>query len=236
MNIAMLIAGGSGHRMHQDIPKQFLNVYDRPVIIYALQAFQQHPDIDAICVVCLEGWEEILSAYARQFAITKLNWVVCGGENGQASIKNGIWALKDETDGEDLILIHDAIRPLVSQEIISDCIEKCRQYGSAVTVVPCAEAMVMTEDTEKSNALMDRDRLMRTQTPQCFPIRKLIWAHEEAIRCGITNSTATVTLMIELGKTIHFSKGSEKNIKLTTTDDIEIFKALLNTTKDTWLK
>ena len=102
MNIAMLIAGGSGQRMHQDIPKQFLNVYDRPVIIYALQAFQQHPDIDAICVVCLEGWEEILRAYAKQFAITKLNWVVCGGENGQTSIKNGIWALKDETNGNEM--------------------------------------------------------------------------------------------------------------------------------------
>jgi len=236
MNIAMLIAGGSGRRMHQDIPKQFLNVYDRPVIIYTMQAFQQHPDIDGICVVCLEGWEEILRAYAKQFSVTKLKWVVCGGKNGQDSIKNGIWAVKEEMSDEDLILIHDAIRPMVSQEIISDCIGKCRMNGSAVTVVPCAEAMVMTDDKEKASVLINRDQLMRTQTPQCFSIRKLIWAHEEAARLGIENSTATVTLMIELGETIYFSAGSEKNIKLTTTDDIEIFKALLNTTKDIWLK
>ena len=238
MNIAMLIAGGSGQRMKQDIPKQFINVNDRPVIVYTLEAFQKHPNIDAIAVVCLEGWEEILRAYARQFNITKLKWVFQGGENGQASLKNGIIGLHNDksTNGNDMILIHDAIRPMISQEIISDNISCCMQYGSAITVIPCAEAMLMTSDKESSKEAVPREQLARTQTPQAFYLEKLVWAHNEAEKKGITNSIATCTLMIELGEKIYFSTGSEKNLKLTTTDDIEIFKALLQSKKDTWMK
>ncbi len=236
MNIAMLIAGGSGERMNQDIPKQFLNVYDRPVIIYTLEAFQKHPNIDAILVVCIKGWETILQAYAKQFNIDKLKWIVEGGDNGQSSIRNGVYKLREVCKPDDIVLIHDAIRPMVSAEIISDNIKTCQMKGSAITVIPCAEAMLITENRTDSSALMDRNHLMRTQTPQAFPLKKLVWAHEEALKRGITSSVATCTLMVELGETIAFSAGSEKNVKLTTTDDIEIFKALLMTKKDEWLK
>ncbi|MFT3984493.1 MAG: IspD/TarI family cytidylyltransferase [Lachnospiraceae bacterium] len=236
MNIAMLIAGGSGQRMRQDIPKQFINVNDRPVIVYTLEAFQKHPNIDAIAVVCLDGWGEILRAYAKQFNITKLQWIFPGGENGQESLRNGIMGLRELCDREDMVLIHDAIRPLVSQEIISDNISCCMRYGSAVTVIPCAEAMLQTKDNESSVKEIPRGELARTQTPQAFYLKKLIWAHEEAERRNITNSIATCTLMIELGEKIYFSTGSEKNLKLTTTDDIEIFKALLHSKKDEWMK
>ncbi|MDD2972733.1 MAG: IspD/TarI family cytidylyltransferase [Lachnospiraceae bacterium] len=236
MNIAMLIAGGSGQRMKQDIPKQFINVNDRPVIVYTLEAFQRHPNIDAIAVVCLEGWEEILKAYAKQFNITKLKWIFPGGENGQASLKNGIMGLREVANEEDMVLIHDAIRPMVSQEIISDNISCCMQHGSAITVIPCAEAMLMTSDRESSGKAVPRDQLARTQTPQAFYLKKLVWAHEEAASRGIRNSIATCTLMIELGEKVYFSTGSEKNLKLTTTDDIEIFKALLHSKKDEWIK
>ena len=114
-NIALIIAGGSGQRMHQDIPKQFLNVYDKPVIIYTLEAFQRHPCIDGIVVVCVEGWNEILEAYCRQSGITKLESIVPGGANGQESIRKGIYDIASRHQKEDLILIHDAIRPLVSE-------------------------------------------------------------------------------------------------------------------------
>ena len=119
MNIAMVIAGGKGVRMNQDIPKQFLNINDKPVIIYTLQAFQQHPEIDAIMVVCIEGWQTILEAYAKQFNITKLRWITEGGENGQGSIRNGVKELSKHCGQDDMVLIHDAIRPNLSQEIIS---------------------------------------------------------------------------------------------------------------------
>lgn len=238
MNIALLIAGGKGTRMNQDIPKQFLNINDKPVIVYTLKAFQKHPQIDAVLVVCIDGWQEILWAYARQYHITKLKWVVNAGENGMLSIRNGIMELKKHCGNEDIILIHDAIRPNVSQEIISGCIAQCRIKGSAVASVPCAEAMLLKreEDDENAEQLVNRDMLVRAQTPQAFPLKKLLWAHEEAIKRGIVNSVATCTLMIELGEKVYFSMGSEKNIKITTTDDIEIFKALLMAKKDEWLK
>lgn len=236
MNIAMLIAGGSGQRMKQDIPKQFINVNDRPVIIYTLEAFQKHPNIDAIAVVCLEGWEQILEAYAKQFNIDKLRWIFKGGASGQESLKNGIMGLKEVCSLEDIILIHDAIRPMVSQEIISDNIRTCLEKGSAITVIPCAEAMLVRDEEDSAVEQFPRANLARTQTPQAFRLSKLVWAHEEAEKRGITDSVATCTLMIELGEKVYFSVGSEKNVKLTTTDDIEIFKALLISKKDEWLK
>lgn len=237
MNVAMIIAGGKGVRMNQDIPKQFLNIYDKPVIVYTMQAFQKHPEIDAILVVCIDGWQEILKAYAHQFNITKLKWIVAGGENGQESIHNGLVELEKNCELTDIVLVHDAIRPNVSQEIISGCIAECRLHGSAITVIPCAEAMLLRNESGKSSsALISRDSLARTQTPQAFALQKLLWAHAEAKKQGISNSVASCTLMVELGEEVHFSPGSEKNIKITTTEDIEIFKALLMAKKDDWLK
>ena len=236
MNIALIIAGGSGQRMNQDIPKQFLNVNDKPVITYRLEAFQRHPNIDKIEVVCLDGWQEILRAYCKQFGITKLANVVEGGENGQSSIRNGLWDLKEMYDENDLVLIHDAIRPMVSEEIISDAIRVCKKYGNSISVIPCAEAMLKTEDGVSSLEQIPRDNLKRTQTPQTFVLKDIVAAHEEALEKGITNSVASCTLYIELGKKLYFSAGSEKNIKLTTPDDIDIFKSLLVTRKSEWMK
>ena len=169
-NVALLIAGGSGNRMHQDIPKQFITVNERPVIVYTLEAFENHPAIDAIAVVCIQGWEQVLWAYAKQFNITKLKYIVPGGKNGQDSIRNGVFELEKHFDKDDLVLIHDAIRPMVSAEIISDNIRVAREFGNAITVIPCAEAMMQTEDGVVSVGSYPRDRLKRTQTPQAFKI------------------------------------------------------------------
>lgn len=235
-NISLIIAGGSGNRMHQDIPKQFLTVNERPVIIYTLEVFQNHPEIDAIAVVCIEGWEQVLWAYAKQFGITKLKYVIPGGDSGQASIRNGVFELTKHYSLDDLVLIHDAIRPMVSAEIISDNIRVAKQYGNAITVIPCAEAMMQTEDGIVSVGSYPRDRLKRTQTPQGFRLGKICELHKRAIEKGITNSVASCTLMIEMGEQVYFSAGSEKNIKLTTVEDIDIFKALLAAKRSDWLK
>ena len=159
-----------------------------------------------------------------------------GGENGQSSIRNGLFELEKECEAEDILLIHDGTRAAVSTEIISDCIAKCRVHGSAITTIPCVEAILNSDDKVKSNTMTSRDKLMRTQTPHAFKLSKLLWAHREALARGITNTVASCTLMIELGETVYFSAGSEKNLKLTTTDDIEIFKALVSSKKDEWLK
>lgn len=227
MNIAMIIAGGSGQRMGQDIPKQFLTVNDRPVIIYTLEAFERHPQIDAIAVVCIEGWEQVLWAYSKQFNISKLKYVIKGGRNGQESIRNGVFELEKHFSHDDLVIIHDAIRPMVSADIITDNIRVAQQYGNAVTVIPCAEAMLVTEDAIGSEESYPRDSLKRTQTPQAFHIGEICELHRKAIEAGITNSVASCTLMVEMGRRVYFSSGSEKNIKLTTVEDLEIFKALL---------
>lgn len=236
MNIALIIAGGSGQRMQQDIPKQFLTVEERPVIVYTMEAFQRHPDIDAIAVVCIAGWENMLWAYAKQFNISKLKYVVPGGKNGQDSIRNGVYELEKHFGADDIVLIHDAIRPMISQEIISDCIVKTQQHGCAISVIPCAEAMVITDDSATSDACYPRDNLKRTQTPQGFKIGKICDLHRRALEAGITNSVASVTLMIEMGEKVYFSAGSEKNIKLTTVEDIDIFKALLHVKRSNWMK
>lgn len=235
-NVALIIAGGLGNRMGQSIPKQFLTVNERPVIIYTLEAFQKHPEIDAIEVVCIEGWQSVLQAYANQFNITKLKYIVSGGKNGQDSIRNGVYELEKHFDSNDIVLIHDAIRPMVSADIISDCIRVTREKGNAIAVIPCMEAMMQTENGEVSVGSYPRERLKRTQTPQGFHIGEICDLHRRALKAGITNSVASCTLMIEMGEQVHFSIGSEKNIKLTTVEDIDIFKALLMARRSDWLK
>lgn len=236
MNLALIIAGGSGTRMHQDIPKQFITVNEKPVIVYTLETFQKHADVDAIAVVCIEGWENVLSAYAKQFNITKLQYIIPGGNCGQTSIKNGVYKLEQHYSENDIVLIHDAIRPMVSAEIISDCIVTTQKYGCAIAAIPCAEAMMQTEDGIVSINSYPRNKLKRTQTPQGFKLGEICQLHKDAIKKGITNSVASCTLMIEMGKKVYFSTGSEKNIKLTTVEDIDIFKALLLSKKSEWLK
>lgn len=236
MNIALIIAGGSGNRMHQDIPKQFLTVNEKPIIIYTLEAFEKHPEIDAIAVVCITGWDQVLWAYVKQFNITKLKHVIPGGPQGQDSIRNGVFELEKYYNPDDFVIIHDAIRPMVSAEIISSNIRVAHQYGNAITVIPCAEAMLETNDGMKSDSSYPRNKLKRTQTPQAFHLADLCSLHRKALDAGITNMVASCTLAVELGEQVFFSVGSEKNIKLTTIEDIDIFKALLNAKRASWLK
>ena len=175
-------------------------------------------------------------AYAKQFNITKLKHIITGGDCGQESIRNGVFELEKYFSSDDIVLIHDAIRPLVSEKIITECIETTQKFGNAITSIPCAEAMLETENGETSEKVISRDLLRRTQTPQGFKLKDICDLHRTACEKGITNSIASCTLMIELGKKIYFCKGSEKNLKLTTLDDIDIFKAILNSNRSEWLK
>lgn len=239
MNIALVIAGGSGNRMGQDIPKQFMHVDGAPIIIHTMKAFEVHPDIDAIAVVCLKGWDTVLQSYANQFCITKLKWIFPGGFTGMESIHNGIYGLKAEGyKDDDLVLIHDAVRPLLSQEIISSNIAICKAYGYAITGIQCREAILVSDDGFTTKTSIPRDTLIRTQTPQTFRLGNIIKAHELAKANGIANSVASCTLIAELNEDIemHIVPGSEKNIKITTVEDLEMLKALMHTSKETWLK
>lgn len=154
-NIAIIIAGGVGKRMGQKIPKQFININDKPVLVYTLESFQRHPQIDAIELVCLDGWQNVAEAYAKQYGITKLKWIVTGGETGQESIRNGVFNLEGKAAKDDIILVHDGVRPLIDNEVISDVIVKCQQYGNAVTSMPYNEQIFVIDE---------KDRLRPTST------------------------------------------------------------------------
>lgn len=236
MTVALLTASGSGTRMGQDIPKQFLHVKDKPVIIYTLERFQNNPQIDAIILVTLPNWFGFVWAYAKQFGITKLKWVVAGGETGQQSICNGLRELEKECSKDTVVMVHDGNRPMVDNNIINDSMAVFKKYGSAVAVIPCTEAIFKSEDGHDSTNSIPREELWRTQTPHTYTLEKLLWAHEQAAKKGITSTAASCTLMHALGETVYFSRGSEKNIKLTTLDDLEIFNALLAAEKSQWLK
>lgn len=227
MNIALIIAGGVGARMLSAIPKQFITVNDKPIIIYTLEAFQKHPAIDVIAVVCIDGWEIILQNYAKEYSITKLKHIAPSGKVGQESIKNGLDELAKFYGRDDVVLIHDAIRPMVSEDIISDCIKVTKEKGNAIVCIPCQEAMLETTDGASATSSYPRDNLKRTQTPQGFRLGDILDTHAKAKEMGITNSIASCTLLVETGQTVYFSKGSEKNIKLTTSEDLAIFRALL---------
>lgn len=227
MNIALLTAAGKSTRMNTDIPKQFLFVKGKPVIVHTMEAFEKHPEINAILVVTLNKWKETILAYAKEFNISKLRWIVDGGESNQESIRNGLYELKKHCDSKDLVVIHDGNRPMISQEIITDSLATCREYGNAVAAIPCAEAIFQSTNRINSSRSIPRDELFRTQTPHTYALEKLLWAHRQAEEKQITNTTATCVLMNQLGEIINFSKGSDKNLKITVQDDLDIFEALL---------
>ena len=238
MATAIIMAGGAGARMGQDIPKQFINVYDKPVLLYTLEGFQKHPMIDAIEVVCLEGWKDILWAYAKQFNIDKLKWVVPGGETGQESIRNGVFNLEGKVSPEEIVVIHDGIRPLVDDMVLTDVIRKALQYGNAVTALPYNEQIFVIDDDISTVKFIPRETIRRVATPQAYRFDLLDEKYHEAFerQVGIAGSHYTNTMMVELGVRLYFAAGSDKNIKLTTKDDLELFKAYLKAEKDNWLK
>lgn len=238
MNVALIIAGGSGHRMGQSIPKQFINIYDKPILIYTLEGFQKHPQIDAIEVVCIDGWHDVLRAYANQFGITKLKWIVSGGTTGQESIRNGVYNLEGVCKDDDVVIIHDGIRPMVDDAVLSDLLVTCEKYGNAVTSLPYNEQIFVIDDDISTTKYIPRETLRRVSTPQAYKFGKLLWAYRRAFaeQIGIYGSSYTNTMMADLGERLYFAQGSEKNIKLTTKDDLELFKAYLEMDKPQWLK
>ena len=229
MNAAIIIAGGVGSRMNMDIPKQFIHIYGKPVIIYTLEGFQRHPEIDAIEVVCLAGWEETLKEYAAQSGITKLKWITTGGATGQESIRNGVYNLEGELKDDDIAIVHDGIRPMVDSSVLSDCLRVCRLHGNGVTSTPYNEQIFRKLDEYSSREYIPRETLRKVATPQAYRYGLLLNAYRRAFQeqIGIFGSAYTNTMMVDLGETLFFAAGSDKNIKLTSKDDLELFKAYL---------
>ncbi len=232
-NIAIIIAGGVGSRMGHDIPKQFIEVEGKPVLMYTLEGFQKHPMVDAIVLVCIDGWQEDVRRWCAQSGITKLRKIVTGGASGQESIRNGVFSLEGECAQDDVVIIHDGIRPLVDAFVLTDVIEKCLRYGNAVTSLPYNEQIFVVDDEISTVKYIPRETLRRVSTPQAYLFGRLDSAYHEAFekKIGIYGSSYTNTMMVELGERLYFAAGSDKNVKLTTPDDLEWFRAYLRKEK-----
>lgn len=231
MTVAIVIAGGVGSRMGANIPKQFVLVEGKPVLFYTLEAFERHPLVDAVELVLIDGWESDVVRWKEQYGVTKLNWIVRGGTSGQESIRNGVFGLEGKCAADDIVIIHDGIRPLVQPEVLDDVIAKARQFGTGVTSMPYNEQIFLVDEKNPTitRKYIPRETLRRVATPQAYRFDLLDQAYHEAFekKIGIYGSSYTNTMMTELGHELHFAAGSDKNLKLTTPGDLEIFRAYL---------
>ncbi len=228
-NVALIFAGGTGQRMSEATrPKQFLELHGKPIIIYTLEAFETHPQIDAIVVVCLAGWIDFLAERVSAFGLDKVCAIVEGGENGQASIRNGVCACAECYPNDTCVLVHDGVRPLVDAATISRCIASVRAHGSAVTVVPAIETIVRQEDGVVTE-IVDRESCEMARAPQAFLLGDLAAAHEWACAEGLGSAFIdTAGLMAHYGHTLHVVEGNPENIKITTPIDFFSFAGLVD--------
>ena len=209
------------------IPKQFITVNTVPILVYTLSFFETNPLIDRIVVVCVDGWEKEVERYRTDYQIKKIYRIIPGGSSGMESITNGIRGISDYMGPDDIVVIHDGVRPLISDEIIDDCIRVCKKHGNGCASIPMHETIVKTKDGICGNINIDRSDVMRVQTPQAYRYKDILDMYNEAEDRGITNSIYANTLLLELGGTVYFSKGSSFNLKNTTTEDIDHFEAIL---------
>lgn len=231
MNWTIIIAGGNGRRMGADVPKQFIHVAGKPVLFHTLAAFQNHPMIDGILLVCIEGWESVVRQYARTLGIDKLLDIVPGGATGQESIRNGVFALENRCAPDDIVVIHDGIRPIVERAVLDDVLATALRYGNGVTSTPYKEQIFLVDETDPSLArrYVPRDTIRCVATPQAYRYDILLDAYRQAFarNIGIGPSSYANTLMVDLGHTLHLAAGSDRNIKLTTPADLDVYKAYL---------
>ena len=232
MNVAVIFAGGTGQRMNSRTrPKQFLELHGKPIIIYTLERFDQHPDVDAIVVVCLWEWSDILHAYLRKYNLEKVVSVVPGGKTGQESIRNGIYEAAKRCPDDSIVLIHDGVRPLVDGETITKCIQCTKEHGNAITVVPAIETVVQSKDGIITNFIKREDCCL-ARAPQCFRLGEIRDAHKKAVEEQREDFIDSASLMAYYGHTLYEVQGSSANIKVTTPPDYYIMRAIMDAQED----
>lgn len=229
MNVAIIFAGGTGQRMNtRTKPKQFLELHGKPIIIYTLEHFEQHEQIDGIIVVCVHGWIDYCSQLIDKFRITKVRAIIPGGETGMLSRYEGIKKAAELYPEDTVCLMHDGVRPLIDHEIISRNIESVEKKGSAVTVVPAIETIAINCEDHKVGDIMDRSKCHMAKAPQSFFLGDLMKVHQEAVASGIKDCIDTAFLMKSNGYEVYTVEGSPDNIKITTPTDYYIFRALMD--------
>ena len=227
MVTAMLFAGGVGRRMKSDdLPKQFLKVAGKPIIIRTIGHFEKHPEVDDIVIACKEDWIDYLNELIEKYEYKKVRAVIPGGETGYESIHNGVLeTAKVASKPDDIILICDGVRPMLSEELISNCIKITKENGTAVPVTPRIDSLLYSEDGEICGKSYKRSSMYITQAPQGYTMEKILWAHNEAEKRGITNPVSSSELFIELGHDVRLFQGERTNIKVTTPEDMDTLRA-----------
>lgn len=233
MNIAMILAGGVGNRFGSTTPKQFVEVLGKPVLVYTIEAFEQHEEIDAILVVCVKPYIEYLWDLKKKYGLDKLKWVTEGGDSFQSSVLNGIKYLEDKIEPDDMVLIHFGASPFITGDIISDCIRVCLEKGNAISTTDFYLLSGKKKDTTSvsdsenyTEEYINRDTVAVMNTPHAFMYGFVADMYKEAISSGIINTVEphTTTLMYAMGKKIYFALGSQNNIKITKKEDLELFE------------
>ena len=230
MNIAVIFAGGTGTRMNtKSRPKQFLEMHEKPVLIYTLENFENHPMIDKIILVCLFSWIDYAKALLKKFGMTKVELVVPGGETGQESIYHGVKAAVEAYGEDHIVLIHDGVRPLIHGELITQCIEAVRMHGNGITVSPAIETIFLKNgDDHQVGQIFNRAQCEMAKAPQCFRLKDIYEAHEKARAEGLNDFIDSASLMQHYGVKLFTVEGPAENIKITTPSDFYIFRAIMD--------
>ena len=221
MNIAVIFAGGVGRRMHMnDLPKQFLEVYGKPVIIHTLEKFENHDEIDAIVIACVKEWMPYMNELITKYHLQKVKSVVMGGSTGQESIYNGLKAAEAIAYERAVVLIHDGVRPFINSEVISNNIKSVKEHGSAITTSKVTETILVVDETNRINEVPNRANSRVAKAPQSFWLDDILEVHEKAREEGKNDFIDSCTIMQFYGKTLHLVDGPIENIKVTTPQDI----------------
>lgn len=233
MVVGMLLAGGVGQRMGASVPKQFLEIEGKPIILYPLETMEKHPMIDAIEIVCVESFIPEMQRIVDEAGLKKVRWIVAGGDTAQASTRNGILALKDKMGQDDILMIHMSSYPLANADIMTDCIESAKVHGNGCTARPILYSVYFTDDRKTSTEQIERDKLMLCTIPYAFNFGEVSDLYERAYaeKKGITGNVFTNTLYCDYGKTIYFTRDSETNMKVTTPEDLVLMQAYLSVMK-----
>ena len=225
-NIAIIFAGGVGQRMHSaGIPKQFLKLHDKPILVYTLEKFQYSKSVDAIILVCIENWIIYCREIVKKYNLSKVVDIIPGGHTGFESIDNGLVRAKELYLENSIVLIHDGVRPLIDQETIDANIESVKIYGSAITVSPAIETIIKQNETNDIETIIDRKSCQIARAPQSFFLKDIYDAHKKAKSDGLFDFVDSATLMFHYGYSLHSVIGSTDNIKITTPKDFYVFKA-----------
>lgn len=230
MVTGMLLAGGIGQRMGANVPKQFLEINGKPIILYPLETMENNENIDAVEIVCVESFIDTMWQIVKQAGLKKVKWITAGGSTCQESTKKGMDNLKDKMGRDDIILIHMASFPLASAEIMDECIRSARENGNGCTARPILYSVYFTDDRKTTTEQIDRDRLMLCTVPYAFNFGECSDLYDRAFAegKGISGNVYTNTLYCDYGKRVYFTKDSETNMKVTTPEDLVLMKAYLN--------